>query len=169
MTINISLCVHFTVERKMQVIKYVRWKMEHKQWKMCCNQHTEEQRRSTIHTVMYRHNLRIWNDAKEGGNRAEMKSWKWEEDGKYENGKEMEWRHEAKIEDGFSSWLPSPDHVWNLLLTPGGVQSPVKWSNKEINDKLDGEMKEMKWKRKRKRIDGENISHIENIWNSIVV
>lgn len=51
--------------------------------------------------------------------------------------KEMEWRREVKIEEGFSSWLLGPDHVWNLLWTPGGVQSPVKWSNKEINAQVE--------------------------------
>lgn len=49
----------------------------------------------------------------------------------------MEWRRELKIEEGFSSWLLGPDHVWNLLWTPGGVQSAAKWSNKEINGKVE--------------------------------
>lgn len=58
---------------------------------------------------------------------------------------EMEWRREVKIEEGFSSWLPGLDHVWNLLWTPGGIQSPLNWSNKKINTKVErGKWRELK-------------------------
>lgn len=57
----------------------------------------------------------------------------------------------------FYSWLPGPDCVWNLLWTPSGVQSPVKWSNKEINGKVEGE-KLREWEKDRESF------FVWNVW-----
>lgn len=68
-----------------------------------------------------------------------------------EREKEMEWRRELEIEEEFSAWLLGPDHVWNLLWTPGGVQSPVNWSNEEINTKVQKKKWGKKWGNGRRR------------------